>query len=242
MKDSRIRFPGRVKLRLRFLRRSFKYLFGMSPRQCPICGFEGRFLPESWPPVMDAICPGCGSSPRHRLFQLLQDRQGVITSACEVLHFAPERSVARTVRKAAPARYTTADLYRGTVDLKLDIEKIDLPDASFDRVICSHVLEHVDDRKAIAELHRILRPGGILLAMVPLVEGWDHTYEDPAVTSKRDRWHRYGGWTHVRYYGRDFRERLGEAGFSVGEFTAVEPDVDRHGLIRGEKVFLARKA
>ncbi len=42
-------------------------------------------------------------------------------------------------------------------------------------------------------------------------------------------------------FGHDFRDRLKAPGFDVKEFTAVEPYVSRHALIRGEKVFLCRK-
>jgi hypothetical protein len=45
----------------------------------------------------------------------------------------------------------------------------------------------------------------------------------------------------VRYFGRDVRTRIQAAGFSLEEFTAEEPLVHRHGLVRGEKVFVARK-
>ena len=41
-------------------------------------------------------------------------------------------------------------------------------DALFDCVLCSEVLEHIpDDGKAIAELRRVLKPGGVLVATVP---------------------------------------------------------------------------
>ena len=46
---------------------------------------------------------------------------------------------------------------------------------------------------------------------------------------------------HIRMFGSDFRDRLKAPGFEVEEFTAVEPYVSRHALIRGEKVFLCRK-
>ena len=42
------------------------------------------------------------------------------------------------------------------------------PDATFDRIVCSEVLEHIpDDGAALAELHRVLRPGGVLAVTVP---------------------------------------------------------------------------
>jgi SAM-dependent methyltransferase len=38
------------------------------------------------------------------------------------------------------------------------------------------VLEHVNDTKALQEIHRILKPDSRLIAMVPICEGWDETY------------------------------------------------------------------
>ena len=121
------------------------------------------------------------------------------------------------------------------------IEAIDLPDASFDRILCNHVVEHVDDAKAFAELFRILHPGGVALFTTPIVEGWAQTYENPAIDGERLRELHFGQNDHVRFYGRDLRERIKAAGFRLEEFTAVEPDVHRHGLMRGETVFMATK-
>ncbi len=81
-----------------------------------------------------------------------------------------------------------------------------------------------------------------MLAMVPLFEGCDTSFEDPArAETEADRILYFNQHDHVRAYGRDFRTRLHDAGFAVEEFTATEPHVSRHGLIRGEKVFVARK-
>ena len=71
------------------------------------------------------------------------------------------------VEATAPRRYVTADLEPG-FDIQVDIENLAVEDASFDVVICSHVLEHVNDTLALASIHRVLRPGGILIAMVPI--------------------------------------------------------------------------
>jgi SAM-dependent methyltransferase len=120
------------------------------------------------------------------------------------------------------------------------IECLRLPNASADLVIAVHSLEHVDDRKALTEIRRVLRPGGELIAMVPLVEGWARTYEDPTINAASDREAHFGHANHLRWYGADFRDLLGASGFSVEEFTAGPEDSVRFALQRGEKVFRAR--
>ena len=77
--------------------------------------------------------------------------------------------------------------------------------------------------------------------MFPIVEGWDRTYEDPAHASPAARTVYFGQYDHVRMFGRDVRDRIRNAGFSLSEFTAVEPEVARYGLVRGEKLFIATK-
>jgi SAM-dependent methyltransferase len=52
--------------------------------------------------------------------------------------------------------------------LQGDLERLDLPGEAFDAAVCAEVLEHLDDdAAAAAELHRVLRPGGLLLVTVP---------------------------------------------------------------------------
>ena len=54
------------------------------------------------------------------------------------------------------------------VAIQGDAMRLPLREASFDRVICSEVLEHVhDDRQSVAELVRVLKPGGLLAVSVP---------------------------------------------------------------------------
>lgn len=203
---------------------------------CPICGHEGRFAPVRHKPSI--WCPGCDSRPRHRLLKLWFDREMALSEGSEVLHFAAEPWV-RAELETRGARYRTADI-TDDYDLRLDLTAIKLPDTSVDMVLANHVLEHVDDTKALAEIHRILRPGGQAVLTVPMVEGWDETYEVPGL-DEATRTRRYGDPDHMRFYGRDVRARIEAAGFTLAEFAATEPDVSTHALHRGERIFIGTK-
>ena len=210
------------------------------PRHCPICDHRGLFTHFGRPPRIDAACTGCGSLERHRLFWLWFGADPARLPG-PVLHFAPERVLERRLRPLL-AGYRSADLFE-PADLRLDIEATGLPDASIGSILCNHVLEHVDDRRAMAELHRILTPGGRLVCSVPIVEGWAHTYEDTALRSQAERSLHFGRFDHVRWYGRDFRDRLRAAGFArIDEITAEGPAVVAHALMPGEKLFVCHRA
>ncbi len=206
-------------------------------RLCPICGYRGAFSPVRHKPAI--WCPQCDSRPRHRLMRLWMDRALALPPGAEVIHFAAEPWV-RGWMEARGARYRTADI-TDAFDLRLDIEAMDLADGCLDLLIANHVLEHVDDARALAEIARVLKPGGRALLTVPLVEGWDETYEVPGLDAAT-RAERYGDPDHRRFYGRDFRDRIRAAGLALSEFAATEPDVSAHGLHRGERVFIAGRA
>ena len=226
--------------RAKYLRKALKATIGEAPGDCPVCGYSGRFVNAGTPAVMDAKCPACNATPRHRLLTLLLDRDGLIPAGSDILHFAAERFMGPVIHRTGPRSYVTADLKPG-FDLQLNIEKLALADQSFDVVICSHVLEHVDDRQALREIHRVLRPGGRAILMVPIIEGWDATYEDTAISDYRKRKLHFGGGTHVRFYGRDFRDRITATGFGLAEYTMTPAEAMRYRLLRGERVFLASK-
>jgi len=162
-----------------------------------------------------------------------------------MLHISPDPSLEWRLAQEPHIGQLTADLDPAGVMVKMDISDIQFPDSSFEIVYCSHVLEHVpDDRRAMAELFRVLTPGGWAMLQVPL---WDElTDEDPAVTAESERTARFGQRDHVRRYGRvDYPLRLAGAGFQV----TVDPFprrvgaacVERFGLTLQEEVHLARK-
>jgi SAM-dependent methyltransferase len=104
----------------------------------------------------------------------------------------------------------TADLFEEDVDLKLDLRNIDLPDKSVDFVFASHVLEHVDnDEKALQEIRRILKPGGVAFLPVPVIAERTIEYPHPVETEHN----------HVRAPGEDYFDRY-RAVFSAVEVLA----------------------
>jgi SAM-dependent methyltransferase len=218
----------------------FARLSGVHPRSCPVCGYQGKFRAWGVPLVLDAMCAKCDSLERHRLFALMDERYGILRDVKSMVHFAPENILRKKFSERIP-NYRAVDLFRADVDFQCNIEDTKLDSGSLDAVFASHILEHVDDRRAIAELYRILKPGGKLIAMVPIIEAWDGTYEDPSVTSESGRDLHFGQYDHVRYYGRDFTSRLEAPGFKVESFMGTPQECVQYGLQRGEKVFVAVK-
>lgn len=225
--------------------RTMRFLFGRFPRECPVCGYKGHFFAYANPLALginiDSLCPRCLSHERHRLL-VIADREHNLFANKDILHFAPELGLKTYIGSKQPRRYVTCEFGGRGADLDINIENIDLRSNEFELVVCCHILEHVDDHRAIPELFRIIREGGMLIAMTPVIEGWPETFEDHSKQNTQDdRILYFNQHDHVRFFGSDLRNRLRQAGFELEEYTAVEPDVSRFGLIRGEKVFLCRK-
>jgi SAM-dependent methyltransferase len=158
-----------------------------------------------------------------------------------ILRNRPSGSLRSPLRRFYRTLRTQSDYFPGRAELVLNIERIDLPDKSADVVIANHVLEHVDDRAALHEIWRILADHGRLLVSVPIAGGWAKTYEKPAIIDAAGRELHFGQDDHVRYYGRDFRDRVVAAGFSVEEFSGTGEDTVQHALNRGDSIFICSK-
>ncbi len=175
---------------------------GAGSYHCPICDYRGRFA-TAWAMTgrrPHAHCPRCRAAERHRLQALVLDRLRTehAFDRLDMLHVAPEPTF-RSRFAAEFRRYVTADLERPDVDLQLDLTSIDLDDNSFDVVYASHVLEHIrDDGAAIAEIARILRPGGFAILAVPIVCTNTIEYPEPVAAE---------AW-HVRAPGVDYFDRF----------------------------------
>ena len=216
----------------------------VAQRKCNICGFEGWFKSYGSPKRFDALCPSCFSLERQRLLLWAINDKGILSNIDyqkdKVLHFAAEPSLEKIFRKKFKD-YATADLNVNS-DLQLNLEDIKVPDRTYKLVIAIHVLEHVDDIKACRELNRILTDDGILIVMVPIVEGWEKTYENNLIASDKERQLHFGQSDHLRCYGRDFRDRVSQSGLHlVSEITAEGKEAAEHNFLRGEKVFVFSK-
>ena len=115
--------------------------------------------------------------------------------------------------------YLTADLLMDDVNHKVNMMDLPFDDGSFGFFICSHVLEHVEsDDRAIDELFRITKRGGLGILMAPIIVGLEKTLEDPSVTDEAGRWRNFGQGDHVRLYAHDdYLRKIRHHGFRVDE-------------------------
>ena len=171
-------------------------------------------------------CPVCGATDRDRLYALYlkeilpQINDFHIFNFLDIAPSVPLSVFIRREIRNKKVNYRTADLIMNNVDDNIDIMDMNIyADESFDFFICSHVLEHVrDDRKALKELLRILKPGSKGILMVPIYLSSFKVEEDPDLIDENERWHRFGQYDHIRAYSKNgFIERIISAGFSIDQ-------------------------
>ncbi|MGH7906386.1 MAG: methyltransferase domain-containing protein [Candidatus Binataceae bacterium] len=225
----------------RFLR--VANLVGPRSYECPCCGWSGaHFLNHVretyW--MRGAVCPRCRSHPRHRGLTLhLRRVLPALRPGAAILHFAPERSLAPVFRSFPRLHYVAADLGPRAISVSADTTAIPFRGGTFDLVLSSHVIEHVEnDRAALAEIARVTAPGGQAMIMAPMLPEWasqetvDFGFPNPAEDG------------HYRIYGRDFSSRIAAAGLrcevtTFAALIATERRV-RCGVADGP-IFIGRK-
>lgn len=141
--------------------------------------------------------------------------------------------------------YITADLESPLADMHFDVQSIPLAERSIDVVIANHLLEHIaDDRLALREIYRILRPGGWGILLVPEDRVRATTFEDDSITDPEERTRLFGQYDHRRVYGRDYDDRVREAGFEVERisFESMLTDSERQLYkVGGDDLIVVRK-
>jgi SAM-dependent methyltransferase len=172
----------------------------------------------------------------------LDERTQLFSRPMAMLHVAPEHALAKRLRDQPNLRYLSVDLDSPLAMEHADLLELPYRDAQFDVVMCNHVLEHVsDDRLALREIHRVLRPGGEAIVMSPIDQDRADTLEDPSVVTPAERHSVFGQSDHLRRYGRDFGERFAMEGFTVRTvcyLDELDPEqVTRLGLRRTSELF-----
>jgi len=237
------KIPRPYLIKLSYLVRPFLSLYLKGDRYTdPIDGKSfKKFLPYGYGKQRpNVLSPSTLSLERHRLLWLYLKREtDFFHKPLKVLHMAPEQCFLALFKKMNNLDYTTADLYSPIVDIKADILDLPFEENEFDVVFCNHVLEHIeDDQKAMKELFRVMKQGGMGVFQVPQDLTRENSFEDPQIKTPEDRAKYYGQYDHVRVYGRDYFDRLRQVGFRVEEIDYTEtlnPDhVDRYRLVKGE--------
>jgi SAM-dependent methyltransferase len=180
---------------------------------CNICrwsgpSFEGTLHSES------ANCPQCGSISRDRFLFFCMQRRCPPSPGARLLETSPR--MGNDYRDAMDQwfAYLCSDFdesaHRAMV--KIDLQAIDLDDASIDIILTPHVLEHVPDTdRALAEIMRVLAPGGRMYLQVPVLQGATAPPETPEF---------HGDDTPVFWrFGFDLTARLRELGFVTSLLT-----------------------
>ena len=184
----------------------------ITKKVCNICGgtefhSNSRTSRYGIPPQ----CENCGSIERIRIIRKIYDKiPAYFTQQRKVLQFSNDQSL----RRDAFASFEVS-IYNGKNSL--DMMSIARPDESYDWIVSNQVLEHVpDDKVAIKEMLRILKPDGIIHINVPCpayaLETEDWGYPDP------------NRHEHYRNYGCDFLLHLGEAIAGCYAIEAIEHD------------------
>ncbi len=236
--------PYGLRIEVGRIKRYIKYAYHLNIsnpgklKQCPICNKELAFFLPAGKKLKAIHCPFCSSFPRHRAMWLYLQNNDLFKSGIKILHVSPEPSVFNIMSEmenyTAIDKFASGYAYPKSV-LQMDVEQLNFNDESFDLIICSHVLEHVDDDiVAIKEMGRVVKKEGKILIMIPIEKDLNTTYEDKNIISPKERLKHFGQSDHVRLYGMDFGQRVEQSELyceviSTRELTN-ESDFVKYGL------------
>ncbi|MCL6285632.1 methyltransferase domain-containing protein [Ruegeria sp. 2012CJ41-6] len=209
---------------------------------CPLCGYQGQFDPIFGSDAMrfSSECPDCHSRERHRFLKLWMDGDARCQRFGRFLHFAPEPVLTRELKPKCD-QYQTADIEPGRADLELNMEDLALEESCIDTIMANHVLEHVNDSKALPELRRVLRPGGFAILTTPVIPAWGTSYENPAIRGSAEQHLHFGQYDHVRIFGADLADRIRAAGFDLDVITADGEMAAQYATMRGDAIYVATR-
>lgn len=257
----------RLRVMRKWSRRKWRLLkYKGNKVECPLCGLsfsmfaptgvlerefwkspEGeKLLKKDFISVAQKMCPICRSSERQRLqYFFLKDRMRVLDRQdFTLLDVAPDGFLKDKLYSKLDGQYLSIDITPARhPTFVMDLTQMAFQDRYFDVIICYHVLEHIhNDRRAMQELFRVLKPGGWAILQVPI---WAETTYEDSRTPKSQYEDVYGHRGHVRRYGMDYPDRLREVGFEVTlDYFAREmppEERERFGVDPAEILFVCRK-
>ncbi len=189
--------------------------YGLPPRRgcCPHCGAKPRGRLLGWL-LKEVICPRLPQ--RARLLEVGASKFSVdylLTREFTCGHRATviDRRLLSHHRRVEPPH----------VFVQMDLSSMGFSAASFDLVLCNNVLPYVsDDRRAIAEIRRCLKPDGLAVINThrepgPTLSVCEHRRLHPELD---DNYYAVNG--DQRVYGDDFFERVAEAGLKFSRASA----------------------
>jgi len=195
----------------------------------------------------NALSPSTLSLERHRLLWLyLKNETVLFEKKIKLLHFAPEQAFYKRFKKLSNIQYDTIDINSPLAKIKADICDLPIKENTYDFILCNHVLEHVlDDNKAMSELYRVLKKGGIGIFQVPIDMKREKTFQDDSITDKLERNKIFGQYDHVRVYGKDYFKKLEDTGFKVQQIDYSKKFSDKEilkfSIIKGEIIPVCTK-
>jgi SAM-dependent methyltransferase len=177
--------------------------------RCNICGWYGdRF--EGVAHSESAKCFGCLSIARDRFLYQCWTRRVPYTASSRVLETSPRLGEDYRSRMGSLVDYVASDYddRAHRAHIHLDFQQMDLPSESLDAILTAHVLEHVPDTdRALSEIYRVLKPGGVALVAVPVPQARTVSPSEPEY---------HGDRTLVYWrFGLDLTERFRSHGFST---------------------------
>jgi SAM-dependent methyltransferase len=197
--------------------------------------------------VVNFFCPVCECFDRERHLFLYFNALNLwptVTSG-DVLHIAPEKKLAELLKNNK--NYIKGDLLPSDDSIiHLDLTNTKFPEKQFDVVIANHVLEHItEDRAALREIFRILKPGGIAVLQVPFSPLLPESLECASLQSDDIRNFLFGQEDHVRLYGMDYFDRIRKVGLEVEIISHSELlgpiNSQKYGVNSCEPMILAKK-
>jgi len=200
--------------------------------------------------IQHCLCPICHTNDSKRLYAIyLHKKLNELSKKNKYffLDIAPIPELTRLIKSYKHIEYRSADLYNKMADDQVDIRDMKIyADNHFDIILCTHVLEHIDqDLKAMQEIYRVLKTGGTAIVQVPILTTISENYENCAITDQAGRWKHFGQSDHLRIYSRNgFVNKLAKAGFKVHildiDYFGAET-FEKHGISKTSALYTVTK-